>query len=147
MKIFTFVAELMKMIETLIEYENGGRIDVYQITPRFDETIGNLEYEMVYASLRGTPFWGRCPDFCVDGVWYEHEGYDVNKDLSNPQKRADTFSLMIKHGVKQADRLIVEDCGVGRSYAKRTIYNRVHFENQCITEVYIRTPFGLEHLY
>jgi len=35
--------------------------------------------QAIYASLRDTPFLGKCPDFCVDGVWYEHEGYDVNK--------------------------------------------------------------------
>ena len=36
------------------------------------------------------------------------------KDLTDPNKRADTFSWMMKRGVKQSDRIVVEDCGIGR---------------------------------
>jgi hypothetical protein len=51
------------------------------ITPAFlVDTIGNPLYEKIYASLKGTPYWGKCPDFYVNGVWYEHEGYDVSKN-------------------------------------------------------------------
>jgi hypothetical protein len=162
------------MTKTLIEYENGGRIEVYPqvdtsasdyknilaccdyfakqgaktvITPHFSETVGNPIYHIIYASLEGTKFWGRCPDFNVGGLWYEHEGYDVNKDLTDRKKRADTFSEMITRGVRQSDRIIVEDCGVGRRWAKKTVYSRVHFEKQNIKEVYIRTSDGLECLY
>jgi len=46
------------------------------------------------------------PDFTVNGAWYEHEGYDTGKDLTNPDKRADTFSKMMNRGIKQSDRLI-----------------------------------------
>ena len=162
-------------IETLVTYENGGEIRRYKIvdtaasdfekvfkcclyfamqgkkvliTPGFrDDTIGNPIYEKIYASLRGTQYWGKCPDFSVDGVWYEHEGYDVTKDLSEATRRADTFSLMMKRGVKQCARIIVEDCQVARRWARRNIYNRIHFENQNIKEVYIRTRFDLEILY
>jgi len=162
------------MLQTLIEYPNGGKIEVYQqvdksasdfknvlacceyfamqgahtiIYPRFVDTIGNPLYEDTFSSLKGTKYWGKCPDFTVDGVWYEHEGYDVAKDLSELKKRADTFCWMMKRGVKQSERIIVEDCKVGRFYAKRTIYNRVQYEHQNISEVYIRTDAGLELLY
>ena len=54
---------------------------------------------------------------------------------------------MLNRGIKQSEKIIVEDCGVGRFYAKSSIYNRVHFEHQSISEVYIRTPAGLELLY
>ena len=162
------------MIETLIEYDNGGKIEAYEmvdksasdyqkiytccdffakqgektlIAPQFEDTIGNSVYERIFHALKGTPYWGKCPDFSVNGIWYEHEGYDLKKDLSDPAKRADTFSLMMKRGVKQSDRIIVEECNVGRFYAKRTIYNRIHFEHQNINEVYIRTDEGLELLY
>jgi len=172
LKIFTFAVE---MITTLKEYENGGKIEVYQtvntaasdygkvfaccdyfakqgkkalITPGFlVDTIGNPIYETIYSTLKGTPYWGRCPDFCVDGLWYEHEGYDESKDLSNLHKRADTFSLMMKRGLKQSDRVILEDCGVSRPYVRRNLYNRVHFERQNISEVYFRKSDGLELLY
>ena len=122
------------MIITLIEYDNGGKIEVYQkvdqttsdfdnvcaccnyfakqgkntlIPPHFEDTIGNPEYETIFASLKGAQYWGKCPDFSVDDVWYEHEGYDVTKDLSNLHKRADTFSLMMRRGLKQSDRVIL----------------------------------------
>ena len=90
-------------IEPLVQYENGGEIRrckivattssdydmIYSccdwfakqgyktlITPGFDFTIGNKVYETIYASLKGTHYWGKCPDFSVNGLWYEHEGYD-----------------------------------------------------------------------
>ena len=163
------------MTVPLLQFPNGGKVEMYSIvnraasdfqnvfeccrlfaemgkktliTPAFlVETIGNPLYEEIYATLRGTQYWGKCPDFNVDGFWYEHEGYDVNKDLSDRKKRADTFCLMMRRGVKQSDRIILEDCHVGRFYAKRTIYNRIHFENQNITEVYLKTVAGLELLH
>ena len=162
------------MIETVVEYENGGRIDVYRmvdksagdfkkivacceyfakqgahtvIYPRFFDTIGNPIYEKIFASLKNTQYWGKCPDFTVNGVWYEHEGYDTHKDLNDLKKRKLTYYNMMSRGIKQSDKIIVEDCHVGRYYAKRTIYNRIHYEHQNITEVYIRTAIGLELLY
>ena len=162
------------MIETYIQYQNGGKIDVYTLVdheasdyqnvlaccryfaqqgahviiyPRFVDTIGNPMYEKIFASLNGTQYWGKCPDFTVNDVWYEHEGYDVKKDLTDPKKRKITFSNMISRGLKQSDRIILEDCGVGRFYAKSSIYNRIHFEHQNINEVYIRTANGFELLH
>jgi len=163
------------MIITIKEYDNGGKIEVYQlvdqtandfhkicaccdyfakqgaktlIMPRFDVTIANPDYRKIYAFLKDTPYWGRCPDFLVNGVWYEHEGYDETKDFSShPKKRANTFSKMLQRGIKQSDRLIVEDCGISHFFARRAIFKRVHFEHQTITEVYVRTITGLELLY
>jgi len=118
------------------------------ILPRFDVTIANPDYHKIYAFLKGTPYWGRCPDFLVNGVWYEHEGFDETKDFSShPKKRANTFSKMIMRGIKQSDRLIIEDCGVGYFFARRTLFNRVCCEKQNISEVYIRKSDGLELLY
>ena len=163
------------MLQTLIEYPNGGKIEVYQqvnksandfknilacceyfaiqgahtiITPSFKvKTIGNPIYEEIYASLRGTPYWGKCPDFSVNGVWYEHEGYDERKKLNDVKKRKLTYSNMLNRGFKQSERIIIEDCKIGRFYAKRNIYNRIQYEHQNIKEVYIRTNEGLELLY
>jgi len=162
------------MIETLIEYPNGGKIDAYSFVdksasdfknvfacgehfakqgahvilyPRFSETVGNPLYHEIFASLQGTRYWGKCPDFTVNGLWYEHEGYDTSKDLSDPQKKSDTFCYMLKRGVKQSDKVVVEDTGIWRQWARRIIYNRVHREKQNITEVYIKTDNGLETVY
>jgi len=162
------------MIITLKEYENGGRIDVYEtvnqttgdfkkifaccdyfakkgsitlITPHFNATTVNKEYEAIYASLKGTAYWGKCPDFCVDGIWYEHEGYDETKDLNDSKKRVTTFCNMVKRGLRQSDKIILEDCGVSLRYVRRNIFNRVYCENQIISEVYFRTSEGLVLLY
>jgi len=83
----------------------------------------------------------------VDGVWYEHEGFKKNKDLSDRKKQSDTFCYMLSRGVKQSSNLIVEDTGIGHNWAMRIIYNRVHIEKQNINEIYIRTAEGLVILY
>ena len=163
------------MTVTLIEYPNGGKVEIYPqvdkaasdfknvlacceyfalheaahtiIAPRMGETVGNPLYEKIYASLEGSQYWGRCPDFQVNGIWYEHEGFDTSKDLTDRQKRVDTFTKMMTRGVRQSDRLILEDCHVGRRWARKVVFNRVFFEKQNIKEVYFRTPAGLELLY
>ena len=162
------------MIETLIDYANGGKTDVYTLVdksasdfkkvlaccdyfalrgahtiiyPRFSETIGNPLYHEIFASLQGTQYWGKCPDFTANGVWYEHEGYDTTKDLSSLKKKSNTFCNMLGRGIKQSSRVIIEDCNVGRRFAIRVIFNRILYEHQSISEVYIRTETGLELLY
>ena len=169
------------MIITLKQYANGGKIDVYDlvnqqandfdnvfacceyfaqqgkyvlITPSFTgDTLKNPNYHKIYASLMGTPYWSKCPDFCVysaqhkNGVWYEHEGYDVKKDLTDKNKRVLTFGNMINRGMLQSERIIVEDCGVTERYIRRNIYNRIHCEKQNIKEVYMRVADGLKILY
>ena len=106
-----------------------------------------MENKVSTIAMKGTQYWGKCPDFTVNGLWYEHEGYDLNKDLSDPKKRKLTFSNMINRGIKQSERIIVEECYVNRRFAKRIIYDRIHIENQNIEEVYIRTDTGFELLY
>ena len=162
------------MIVPLLQFPNGGKVEMYSIvnrkasdfqnvfeccrlfaemgdhaiiTPQLNDTFKNPIYEQIYASLRNTIYWGKCPDFNVNGLWYEHEGYDISKDLSSLHKRADTFSLMLRRGVKQSDRVILEDCGVGRQYARRNVYRRVQYEHQNISEVIIKTANGLETIY
>jgi len=162
------------MIKTIKKYPNGGKIDVYKfvdqsasdydnvfkcceyfamqgahtiIYPQFSVTVGNIAYEYIFASLKNTQFWGKCPDFTVNGVWYEHEGFKKPKDFTDLKTRGSTFCNMLGRGVKQSERVIVEDSNVSRFFAKRVIFNRIRFENQNISEVYIRTEVGLELLY
>jgi hypothetical protein len=132
--------------------KQGAKTLIY---PHFARTIGNPIYHEIFASLVNTRYWGRCPDFTVSGVclhfaqhkWFEHEGYDDTKDLTDREKRGATFCAMVRRGIRQSDRLVVEDCGFGRFYAKRTTYKRVHFQRQNISEVFVRTAEGLELLY
>jgi len=68
--------------------------------------------------------------------------------MSQPKTLKTTFSNMISRGIVQSDRIVIEDCGIGRSWAKRNIWNRVNREHQQIKEVWIRKADGtLELLY
>ena len=77
-----------------------------------------------------TPYYGKCPDLLVDGVWYEHEGYSNVNPKTN-------FSNMMKRGLRQSNRVIVEDCGLTDGYMKRNVLVRIS-ENQRIREVLVR---------
>jgi len=59
----------------------------------------------------------------------------------------DPYCNMLSRGVKQSDKIVVEETGVWRQSARRVIHNRIHREKQNITEVYIRTDSGLETIY
>ncbi len=77
-----------------------------------------------------TPYYGKCPDLLVDGVWYEHEGYSNVNPKTN-------FSNMMKRGLRQSNRVIMEDCGLTDGYMKRNVLVRIS-ENQRIREVLVR---------
>jgi hypothetical protein len=143
--------------EVLSRYPNGGTLTVYNsidrstgdfhrilrcaeffarqgktvvMTPKLDVPYKNPAYDMIYGSLRGTPYYGKCPDLLVDGVWYEHEGYSNVNPKTN-------FSNMMKRGLRQSNRVIMEDCGLTDGYMKRNVLVRIS-ENQRIREVLVR---------
>jgi hypothetical protein len=41
-----------------------------------------FNYDGYYGDLKGTVYYGKCPDLKVNGKWYELEGYTS----SNPKK-------------------------------------------------------------
>lgn len=143
--------------EVLSRYPNGGTLTVYNsidrstgdfhrilrcaeffarqgktvvMTPKLDVPYKNPAYDMVYGSLRGTPYYGKCPDLLVDGVWYEHEGFCGN----NPKR---SFRNMCNHGFKQSSRIIIEDCGLTDGYMLRSVGGRQK-AGVGISEVWIR---------
>ena len=105
------------------------------ITPKLNAPEKNYAYKLIYGNLQGTKFYGKCPDFSVDGIFYEHEGY-VNK---NPKTN---LSNMLHRGLKQSNRIIIEDCGLTDGYIKRTILARIA-ANQDIKEIYVKTGENL----
>ncbi len=152
--------------ETVARYDTGGSVLVYNaidrttadfqrilrcadffarqgrrvvLPPKVDVPYKNPVYDRIYGSLRGTPYYGKCPDLCVDGVWYEHEGFVHDNPKSN-------FANMCKRGLRQSDRIIVEDCGLTDGYMKRNILVRIH-EGQCIMEFWVKDKTGLRLLY
>ena len=127
--------------EVLAMYENGGSLTVYNsidrttgdfhrirccaeffakqgktvvMTPKLNVTYKNPAYDMIYGTLKGTPYYGKCPDLLVDGIWYEHEGFCGVK----PKR---SFRNMCNHGFKQSNRIIIEDCGLTNGYMLRSI--------------------------
>ena len=65
-----------------------------------------------------TPYYGKCPDLLVDGLWYEHEGFCGN----NPKR---SFRNMCNHGFKQSSRAIVEDCGLTDRQMRKSMMERL----------------------
>ena len=90
----------------------------------------NPAYDTIFGSLRGTPYYGKCPDLIVDGVWYEHEGFTKPNPKSN-------FSNMLRRGLAQSDRIIIEKCGLSDGFMKRNLLVRIN-EGQNIEEMWVK---------
>ena len=103
------------------------------LTPKMSRPP-KFQYECVYSSLIGTKYEGKCPDLCINGVWYEHEGFTSNKP-----KRA--FSNMMNHGLKQASHLIIDRPDLTERYMLRSIFGRVQ-KGEVIEEVWLRESDG-----
>lgn len=131
--------------EVLAMYENGGSLTVYNsidrttedfyrirccaeffakqgktviMTPKLNVTYKNPAYDMIYGTLKGTPYYGKCPDLLVDGTWYEHEGFCGVK----PKR---SFRNMCNHGFKQSNRIIIEDCGLTDRQMRKSLTERI----------------------
>lgn len=151
--------------ELVKEYKNGGKVEVYTevnrehgdysqvmncalgfakngsrvvITPRVH--VKDKVYKEIYGDLTGTKYQGKCPDFSVDGKYFEHEGHKKGSD----PKRA--FSNMLKRGVKQSDKIVIEDCGLSDGYMIRSIHGRIK-EKIDISEVWILSKKTIRRLY
>jgi len=152
--------------ETVRTFENGGRLETYAIidketddykrieaaaiyfaslgktvtiTPKFDGGKFCPDYDSIYGSLKGTKYYGCCPDMLVDGVFFEHEGF-----TSRIAKNA--FRNMCNHGLKQSDRIVVESCGLTDRYMLNSIHGQIR-SGIIITEVWIHEQNGYRRLY
>ena len=152
--------------ETVKTFENGGSLETYSIidkttddykrieeaamyfaslgktviiTPKFDGSKFCPDYDAIYGSLKGTKYYGCCPDMMVDGVFYEHEGF-----ISRIAKNA--FRNMCNHGFGQSDRIVIENCGLTDRYMLRSIHSQIR-AGTVITEVWIHEQDGYRRLY
>ena len=152
--------------ETVKTFENGGSLETYSIidkttddykrieeaamyfaslgktviiTPKFDGSKFCPDYDAIYGSLKGTKYYGCCPDMMVDGVFYEHEGF-----TSRIAKNA--FRNMCNHGFGQSDRIVIENCGLTDRYMLRSIHSQIR-AGTVITEVWIHEQDGYRRLY
>lgn len=108
------------------------------LTPKMSRPP-KFQYECVYGSLVGTKYEGKCPDLCINGVWYEHEGF-----VSDKPKRA--FSNMLNHGLRQSSRIIIDRPNLTDAYMKRNINQRIK-EGQVIDEIWINDDSGIRLFY
>lgn len=108
------------------------------LTPKMSRPP-KFQYECIYSSLVGTKYEGKCPDLCVNGVWYEYEGF-----ISSNPKNA--FRNMLNDGLKQSDRLIIDKPNLTDAYMKRVIRQRVK-GSQAIDEIWIKDGSDIRLLY
>lgn len=103
------------------------------LTPKMTRPA-RFEYDCVYGSLKGTRFYGKCPDLKIGDYWYEHEGF-----ISDNPKRA--FRNMMVDGLRQSNRLIIDRPDLTERYMRRSIIGRVE-RGEDILEVWLREPDG-----
>ncbi len=99
-------------------------------------------YKEIYGSLVGTRYEGKSPDLSINGVLYEHEGF-ISKNPKNALRN------MLKHGLKQSNCLIIEDCGHSIWYYKKRIVDYMNNgKNVSVKEVWLLKESGeIELLY
>lgn len=125
------------------EYKNGGRLLVHKdsdfdkpdykaiytmcnqfakmgktarITPRVH--VKSPDYERIYGALKGTKHYGKCPDFSVDGTFYEFEGF------TKPWKK-EKVGRMLSHGMVQSPNIVIENNkGCSERYIRKAIIAR-----------------------
>ena len=132
--------EGLKSIAEFFARENG---DSVILTPKMSRPP-RFQYECVYSTLVGTKYEGKCPDIKVtkksgDIIWYEYEGFETEKP-----KRA--FQNMLKHGLKQSNRIVIEKPNLTDAYMKRVIRQRVK-DGQNIEEVWIKDGSQYRNIY
>ena len=152
--------------EVVASFPNGGKVMVYNaidrstgdfhrilscakyfarqgkqvvMPPKLNVTYKNPAYDKIFGTLRGTPYYGKCPDLLVDNIWYEHEGF-------SGKSAKKSFRNMCNHGSKQSSRIIVDNCGLTDGYMLRSIASRITVGID-IQEVWVRYDNVLRLLY
>ncbi len=96
-------------------------------------------YKEIFNGLIGTKYDGKCPDLKVGDYFYEHEGFIS----SNPKTN---LSNMLRRGLKQSSRVILDNCGVTERYILNNIIARVK-EGHIIDEVWMKIGKGIKLIY
>ena len=106
---------------------------VASLTPKMSRPP-KFRYECIYGDLVGTKYEGKCPDLNIDGKWYEFEGF-----TSDNPKRA--LKNMLNHGLKQSNRLIIEQPELTDRYILHNILTRAN-SGQDIQEIWLLEKDG-----
>ena len=122
-------------IATFFAREQGAEVI---LTPKMSRPP-KFQYECIYGSLVGTKYERKCPDLCINGIWYEHEGFTSDKPKT-------AFRNMLNHGLKQSNRLIIDKPYLTDAYMKRVIRQRIK-DGQAIEEIWIKEDSEIRILY
>ena len=105
--------------------ESGSTVQITKAVHYKDEL-----YKDVFGGLKGTKYERKCPDLIVDGRYYEYEGYTgqwSKRKLKN----------MLSHGLKQSDRIIINNNKGGNDrLIRKMIQARLHI-NADIKEIWL----------
>ena len=100
-----------------------------RMTPRLH--CKSEEYKQIYGSLIGTKYEKKCPDFSVDGVFYEYEGF---VKPWNKKK----VGHMLSHGLQQSARVVINNTtGCSDRFIRKAVIARIHLPGQEVNEVWI----------
>jgi SPP1 gp7 family putative phage head morphogenesis protein len=124
-------ADFNKIMDVAKHFAKTGEEVI--ITPKKSRP-SKFQYDCIYGDLKGTKYYGKCPDLKVGDKWYEHEGF-----ISNNPKNA--FRNMLNDGLIQCDRLIIDRPDLTERYMLRGIINRIK-NGVAITEILIHESDG-----
>jgi len=100
-----------------------------KMTPR--KHYRDPEYDNIYAALIGTVYYRKCPDFQVDGKFYEFEGFE------KPWNRR-KIKNMLSHGMKQSPYIVIDNTrGCTDRIIRAAILNKLKSDNKVLKEVFI----------
>lgn len=100
-----------------------------RMTPRL--YYKSEEYRQIYGSLIGTKYENKCPDFSVDGIFYEYEGF------VKPWSKRKVGS-MLSHGMKQSDCIVINNTkGCSDRFIRKQIIARQRMVPGGIKEVWL----------
>ena len=100
-----------------------------KMTPRVHRKSD--DYQRIYGSLIGTKYENKCPDFSINGVFYEYESYEKPWNKNK-------VGNMLSHGLKQASHLVINNNkGCSFRFIRKAIIARLKIPNQSIDEVWI----------
>jgi hypothetical protein len=99
----------------------AGKGDNVKITT--DIHFKDEKYKEVFGKLNGTGYERKCPDFIINGRFYEYESF-----MQPFRKRK--LANMISHGAKQSSRIIINNNkGCSDRYILANIHNRLRDKN------------------
>ena len=100
-----------------------------KMTPRVHRKSD--DYQRIYGSLIGTKYENKCPDFSIDGVFYEYEGF---KEQWSKKK----VGRMLSHGMKQSSHIVIKNKkGCSHRFTRSQIMARLNNSYNAIKEVWI----------